>query len=91
MLRAVAIAAAGSRIHCSVIERDRKSVYIDFDFLNPNDYAVVEVLFESIQDQATSAFTARIIGGVASNEGYSFQPVELSQWVDSIALRVCYA
>lgn len=81
----VAVLEASPSTKCTASEHDENTVSIAFEFLNPKDYATLDVLYESIEPKALGIqFNARVIGGRSSQIRRFEQPLTQMNWVAPI-------
>lgn len=85
MLRSVAILDSSPDIRCSAVERGEQTVSVGFEFLNPRDYATLDVLYESEDQSPKIEYTARIIGGQSDSRQF-LQPTTPVSWVGPVGL-----
>jgi hypothetical protein len=82
----VAMREASAKTRCAAVQNDSKTVSIDFEFLNPGDYAALEILYESdCPKSACTDFVARVIGGRPSEIRHFEKPLAHVQWIAPIA------
>jgi hypothetical protein len=83
----VAVVNASPDTQCTASQRDDKTVSIAFEFLNPKDYATLDVLYESVKSKpADIQFAARVIGGVSSESRRFVQPMGRMLWIGPIGV-----
>lgn len=84
-LRSAAILETSPSIQCAIDDRDEQTLDIVFQFLNPGDYAALEVLYESEDQTPKIEYTARIIGGTSDSRRF-LQPATRFSWVNPVGL-----
>jgi hypothetical protein len=86
----VALTESSAETKCRASERGDNATSIDFEFLNPNDYATVDVLFETTgAKHASVQFVSRVIGGLQS-ESRTFQQPLWAEWITPLTLTLLW-
>ena len=77
----VAVLEATSDINCVAKEKDENVVEVGFDFLNVEDFATVDILYEVSEAEPHIGFKARLIGGLPSIATRFEQPLHPMNWI----------
>jgi hypothetical protein len=87
----VAVLEASPHTKCAAHEYDNKTLSVDFEFLNPGDYATLDVLYESAESKPPKIdFVARMIGGLPSESEHFEQPLTRIQWIAPIVFGLAW-
>jgi hypothetical protein len=88
----VGVLEASAETKCTATGDGEQTLSVDFEFLNPGDYAVLDVLYESVESKSPAVdFDARVIGGLPSEISRFEQPVKRIQWVSPIGLALMWS